>query len=269
MPIITISRDSSSHGKRIAERVANTLGYSCIGPEIVQQAAQSFDVDQKRLQLAVGRAPRFLDSFGSSKERHLALFRAAFFECMHSDNIVYHGMAGHLFLHDVPNVMKVRIVADLEERIREQMRRKNIGYDEAKALLLRQDQERSKWTKMLFGHDNRDPSLYDIYLNLHNISVDKAVEIIVDAVRISTNGHREIMRKMLADMALAARVEAKLYEVFSDVEATVRDGEAFVKVGASLIQESTAYSKAETAVADIQGLRRMHLGLTTPGSVPF
>ncbi len=269
MPIITISRDSSSHGKRIAERVANALGYSCMGPENVQQAAHNVDTDHIRVQKTAGHAPRFLDSFGSSKERYLALFRAAFFECMHSDNIVYHGMAGHLFLHDIPNVLKVRIVADFEERIRIQMRRKNIGYDEAKALLLRQDQERSKWTKALFGHDNRDPSLYDIYLNLHNISVEKAVEIIVDTVRISTNGHRDIMRKILADMALAARVEAKLYEVFSDVEATVRDGEAFVKVGAACIQESTAYSQAETAVADLQGLKRLHLGLTTAGPVPF
>ena len=103
------------------------------------------------------------------------MFRSVFFEHMSKDNIVYHGFAGHIFLEEVPNVIKVRIIADFEKRIRERMLRDHIDYDEARKRLTQQDKKRAKWTKHLFGKDHHDPRLYDIYLNLHHISVDVAV----------------------------------------------------------------------------------------------
>ena len=44
MPIITISRDSYSHGEEIAKKVAEKLGYECIGSEIIQHACDYMDL---------------------------------------------------------------------------------------------------------------------------------------------------------------------------------------------------------------------------------
>ena len=44
MQIITISRGSFSHGKEIAEKVAETLGYECVSREILLEAPQYFNV---------------------------------------------------------------------------------------------------------------------------------------------------------------------------------------------------------------------------------
>jgi hypothetical protein len=41
MSVITISRGSYSHGKEIAEKVAQKLGYECISREIILEAAYS------------------------------------------------------------------------------------------------------------------------------------------------------------------------------------------------------------------------------------
>ena len=48
------------------------------------------------------------------------------------DNVVYHGLAGHYFLQDIPHVLKVRIIADIEDRVEEEeMKRENISAAEA------------------------------------------------------------------------------------------------------------------------------------------
>jgi len=39
------------------------------------------------------------------------------------DHVVYRGLAGQYFLRDIPHVLKVRIIADMQDRGREEMRR--------------------------------------------------------------------------------------------------------------------------------------------------
>ena len=49
MQIITISRGSFSHGKEIAEKVAERLGYDCVSREILVEASQYFNVSEEEL----------------------------------------------------------------------------------------------------------------------------------------------------------------------------------------------------------------------------
>ena len=269
MPIITISRDSYSHGEEIAKKVAEKLGYKCLGPEIVQHACDSLDFPYSEIQKALHDSPTFLEHMVAKKEQHLALFRAIFFEYMCHDNIVYHGIAGHIFLAEVPNVVKVRVIADFDDRIREEIHREDVTYEEAQKRLVKEDKERVKWTKYLYGKDNHDPRLYDLHLNLHNISLDAAVTIIVGMAQVSTNGHVEMMRKKLRDMALAAKTEAWLLEIFPEVEAVARDGEVFVSVQGSILQEKLIEEKAREIMAKIDGIKTVRIGVAPSIYVPF
>ena len=269
MPIITISRDSYSQGEKIAEKVAQILGYRCIGPEIIQHACDCLAVPITKIEKALVEPSGILDRIVSKKEQYLAMFRAVFFEYMIQDNVVYHGLAGHVFLVDVPNVIKVRVVADIEDRANEKMKDQHLSYDSAMKRLSREDRERSKWTQQLYDRDNHDPRLYDIYLNLHNISLDAAVAIIVGATRVSTNGHAGIMKQKLKDMALAAKIEARLLEVFPEVEAFAKNGEVFVKIGGSIVQEDRIVRKANEIVSEIEGAGSARIGLSPSGHVPF
>ncbi|MBU0513634.1 MAG: cytidylate kinase-like family protein [Proteobacteria bacterium] len=270
MAIITISHDSFSHGQEIADKVAQRLGYECIGPEVIQEACEAFNLPQKALKRALHDSPRVLERFLSKKERYIAMFRAAFFERMRHDNVVYHGLAGHVFLAGVPHVFKVRIITHLDDRVREEMRREGItDPGEARRLIERRDAERKGWTRYLYDRDNHDPELYDIYLNLQGIGVDQAVEIIVNAMKISTNGHMPVMRKMLADRALEAKVEARLLEIFPDVQVQVREGEVFARINASIVQEDMVARKARGAVSDIEGVKAVRVGVAPSNYVPF
>jgi len=268
MAIITISRDSYSHGKEIAEAVAEKLGYKCVGPEVIKSACEALSLQASAIEEALYEAPSLFRRLGNKNERRVAQFRAAFYECMTKDNIVYHGIAGHVFLKDVPNVLRVRVIADFQDRLAEEMQRTGDDEHTATHRLLDEDKKRSQWTQYLYGKDNHDPDLYDIYVNLHNISVEKAVRIILDTASISTNGYGPQMKKRLADLALEARTEALLLEAFPEVSAEVHDGEVFARVNASIVQSEAVHDKA-VKVLERQGIHNAHVGVSASGFVPF
>lgn len=115
MSIITISRGSYSKGKEIAEKVAHELSYRCLAREVLLEASREFNVPEVKLVRALHDAPSVFDRLGYSKDRYIAYLQSALLNSLKPDNVVYHGLAGHFFLKDVSHVLKVRIIADLED----------------------------------------------------------------------------------------------------------------------------------------------------------
>ena len=182
MAIVTISRGSYSKGKETAEKLAAKLAYECIGRRILIEASKDFNIPEIKLTRALHDAPSVLDRFTYGKERYISFIRRRLIESVQRDNVVYHGLAGHFFLKGIPHVLMVRIIANLEYRVKEEMQRENISYDKARQILVKDDQERHKWALHLYGIDTNDPSLYDLVLHIDKLGVDDAVDIIAQTV---------------------------------------------------------------------------------------
>ncbi|MFH1934348.1 MAG: cytidylate kinase-like family protein, partial [Pseudomonadota bacterium] len=116
MSVITISRGSYSRGKEVAEKVARKLGYECISRDILLEASEEFNIPEIRLVRALHDSPSVLERFTHGKERYVSYIRKALLQHVQKDNVVYHGLAGHFFLLNIPHVFKIRIIADMEER---------------------------------------------------------------------------------------------------------------------------------------------------------
>jgi cytidylate kinase len=210
MSIVTISRGSYSRGKEVAEKVAQKLGYECISRDILLETSEQLNIPEIKLVRAIHDAPSVLDRFTYGKERYIAYIRAALLRHVQKDNIVYHGLAGHFFLQGVPHVLKVRIIADMEDRVKEEMKRENISAEEARRILEKDDQERRKWSHHLYGIDTQDSSLYDMVLHIKTMRVGDAVSTILLAVQLpayQTTSQSQIMLDSLAavDLAKAAQ----------------------------------------------------------------
>ena len=74
MAIITISRGSYSRGKEIAEKVAEKLGYECIGRDTLIEASEQFNIPEIKLIRAIQDAPSILERFGYVKEKYFTYF---------------------------------------------------------------------------------------------------------------------------------------------------------------------------------------------------
>jgi len=127
MSIITISRGSYSRGKEIAEKVASEMGYECISRDILLETSRELNIPEIRLIRALHDSPSILERFSHGKERYLCHIRKSLLQHLQKDNVVYHGLAGHFFLMNINHVFKVRITADIKERVKEEVKREKIS----------------------------------------------------------------------------------------------------------------------------------------------
>lgn len=228
MSIITISRGSYSKGKEVAERVAQRLGYECISREVLVEASDHFNIPEIKLVRALHDAPSILERFTYGKEKYLAYIESAFLDRVQNDNVVYHGLAGHFFLRNVGHVLKVRILAHIEDRVRLEMERENISREQALYILRKDDDERRQWSMKLFGADSWDPRLYDLVIHIKRIALEDAVDIVCRTAQLEQFRTSLESRNTLNDLVMAARVKAELVETCPSAMVTSVDGTIYV-----------------------------------------
>ncbi len=210
MPIITISRGSFSGGKLLAECLAARLGYRCIDRDQIIRKAAEWGVSQDDLRTAIEKPPSFLGQSQHTKYVYLAFIQAALTEEVRKGDAIYHGLAGHLLLGKGPHVLRTRIIAPLEFRIDKLQQRMHYSRKEAIAYIERMDDDRRKWTQFLYGVDWTDASLYDLVLNLEQMNLDEACEVISVAARLKCFASTAATQRAIDDLARASLVKANL-----------------------------------------------------------
>ncbi|UCG07828.1 MAG: cytidylate kinase-like family protein [Desulfobacterales bacterium] len=264
MGIITISRGSYSKGKETAEKLAQHLGYECISRDILLEASAHFNIPEVKLIRAIHDAPSFFERFKHGKEKYILFIREAFLEHIQKDNLVYHGLAGHFFIQGISNILKVRIIGNIEDRIKEEMRREKISEQEARYILKKDDAERRKWSMHLYGIDTNDPSLYDIVLHIDNLKVDDAVEILADVARRPCFQTTPESRMMLNDFHLAAKAHATIFDRFPSAEVKCKNAVVYVKIETALSLEEELTDTIKNILKDINGIKEVRVNV-----VPF
>ena len=232
MAVITISRGSYSRGKEIAEKVAEKLGYQCISRDLLLGVSRDYNIPEIKLVRAIHDAPGILKRLNRRDEKYVAFIKSALLNHLREDNIVYHGLAGHFFVKDVPHALKIRVLSDMEDRIKLEMEREGIDADAARRILEKDDKERLKWSRDLYGIDTADPFLYDLVLHIKHLTVDDAVDIICDCVAREQFQTTPESQRMMEDLALSASVQKALLAVGPDIQVCVDNQTAHVETQA-------------------------------------
>jgi len=268
MSVVTISRGSYSRGKEVAEKVAQSLGYECTSRDILLEASEQFHISEMKLIRAIHDAPSVLDRFTYGKERYVAYIQAALLKHVQKDNVVYHGLAGHFFLQNIPHVLKVRIIADLEDRVREEMKRENISAEKARYILKKDDDERRRWSQNLYGIDTWDSSLYNMVLHIGTITIADAVNIILNMIKLPHFQTTPESQKTLDSLSLAAQVKATLVKDFPSVGVSAKEGGVFVNISSPGKGEEIV-QKVRDAAQTVDGVKNVEVNVTPPLSSAF
>jgi cytidylate kinase len=210
MAIITISRGTFSGGRNFAECLAEKLGYRCISRIATHEAAKRYGVTDEELTEAIHETPGIWERLSSAKERYLACARAALISQVRDDNVIYHGLAGHFLLKGVPHVLRVRVVADAEFRIKGAMDRTRLVRNEAIEYINKMDEKRVRWTRFLYHVDWTDPSLYDLVLNFEHMGLEGACEIVCHIIGMPEYQTTPMSRRAMGDLVLSSHVKAIL-----------------------------------------------------------
>ncbi len=258
MSIIAISRGSYRRGKEVAEKVALKLNYACIDRDLLIDEMNLFHLPEIKLVRNIHDATSILDRFPYGKERYIASIRSALLKRCREDNVVYHGLAGHFFVKDVSHVLKVRIIADLEVRVKNETEREGISAQEARYILIKDDEERRKWALYLYGIDVWDSKLYDRVLNIGAVTVDDVVDIIVNTVKLPCFQPTSDSIKKINNLALAAEAQASLFE-FPNASVSAKEGKVLVSLKAPVEQQEFITKTVEDIVKSINGVEAVEV----------
>jgi cytidylate kinase len=211
MTIITISRQSGSEGNIITKMLSQRLGCKFFDKEMMAQLAEVIGLDATKIK-DLKAEDHHVKSFWEEAFSNLALpmvdpsiwvlttqyqarealdlsqvinlINAAY---VHGEDLIIVGRGSQIILNDKPDVLHVRIVAPLETRIQRWMKREGISYEEAKKVVENRNKKHIDFIKTHFHEDINNPELYDLIVNTGKLSLEKVVDLIIDASRSLLN----------------------------------------------------------------------------------
>jgi cytidylate kinase len=231
MSIISISRGSLSGGRALAERLAERLGYRCISSEALVEAAAKYGVPEPKLSAVFDKTPSFWERLTKSRRLYLIFIQAAMCELAQQGKLVYHGQGGQQLLKGIGHVLKVRLIAPLEYRIKAAMEREGLASREAAMQYIQQvDEERLRRLRYMFNVDWRDPALYDVVLNIEHMSLETAADVVIYMAQHPEYQPTPASHKKLNDLTVSCRLKASLaaHPTTSGIDVDVRADDGIV-----------------------------------------
>lgn len=196
MSAITISRQYGSGGGEVAARLAQRLDWQLIDHEIVAQVAHSLgiteeeaEVHDERVQGLIERAlnaltaaapliPPPLPLTGNAEVLYNDALRRVVGAAANTGRVVIVGRTGQALLANRRDVLHVRVVAPLKQRIAYVAGREGLDEAAAKARIQLKDRDRERYLQSQFGRNVNDPLLYDLIINTSVLDLDSAVDLI-------------------------------------------------------------------------------------------
>jgi len=191
IPVITISREAGSGGQLVAKGIAKRLGFDLFHREVIQEMAESAQVNSRLLETLDEKGLSMLEDWVSSlvHERHLWPDQYLQHLMKVIATIGRHGRAiivgrGANFVLPPEKRFRVRIVAPQELRVQNVARDLDIPVNEAKRRVIRTNSDRRAFIRKYFNADISDPINYDLVINTETLSVDVAIDTVCSAIKL-------------------------------------------------------------------------------------
>jgi cytidylate kinase len=220
MALITISRGTFAGGAKLAELLAKRLGYRIVSREaLYQQVEEAYGLTTAQVVEIMEQAPTHLElavernqrlAIGKRRRRLLFALQASLCGLLQKDEAIYHGHAGHLLLPGISHVLRIRLIAPRDIRIALAMERENLTKLEATKKVDRVDSERTRWVQAFFGVNWADSAIFDMVLNLEQMTLEEAAEITAHTAKLSSFLPSEKSLKGMQDLCLSSHVLAQL-----------------------------------------------------------
>lgn len=183
MPIITISREMGTGAYGVAKELAKKLKYTMVdGPKIAECAAQ-YGLTLEMLQAVDEKPPSYNtvdDRYRAASLNSIELMLLGFAK---KGNVILYGRGGQDLLQGCANVLRLRFIADFDERVERFSEREWIDPDLAQELIRRSDHQRGGFIHFYFDRDWNDALGYDLTFNTSRFSQESIVDIVAAAVK--------------------------------------------------------------------------------------
>jgi cytidylate kinase len=258
MRFITFSRKMGSNGTEVARRVAEKMGYKFFDTEAIERAAKEMGVLES-VKEADEKAPSLFQRLFSQKPA-IALdhLNSVVYELAERGDAVFLGRGSHILLKSFQCALHVRVTASLETRIHN-LEARGFPRDAAVRAIERSDQERGAFIRYAFRVDWESPEIYDLVLNMDKLSIDLAVNNVINLARSEEIKACSVdSLKSLEMMSLASRAEAALTEAGMNYSPSISVSAMVLEPGnvrlVGFVSDAAARTRAEKIVSAIKGV---------------
>jgi cytidylate kinase len=190
-PWVTFSRSEGSLGTEIAGRVAETLGWTVYGREIIETIARTSQVREKVLaaldEKIVGDLSDYMSRLSLRDYPGASVFVKRLMSVVsalgRNGEVVLVGR-GAQFLLRPEFGLRVRVDAPLELRARRFAEARDLAPAEARRRVRRIDAQRQAWIRRYFHGELLDPLSFDLVLSTEQLDVAQAAEVVARTVRM-------------------------------------------------------------------------------------
>jgi cytidylate kinase len=210
MSIITISRGLFSSGQALAEQVAAKLGYRSMSRELLIEAASRYEIPEATFTELLEPAPESAPIKPEQLRLYRVVLQATMCDVAQGGKLVYHGHGGQALLPGIQHVLKVRLVAPLAYRVARVRERHQMDQASAYLYIAKVDASRARRVQEFFGIDWQDPRHYDLVLSLGRLTLEEAVERVVEWAKRPEFQPTPASIQALQDLTVKAQVEAAL-----------------------------------------------------------
>jgi len=268
MQLICVSRGTLAGGKELAARLCENLGYRCLCREELTEAATNEGIQVGRLEAAMLKPGEFTSRLSLEREHYLAFTTDFLCRRALEGDVVYHGRQGHLVLPGVGNVLRVRVVADREYRIRAAVHQLGVSRDKARRYVEDVDEDRRRWARAMYGVLWEDVAHYDLVLNLERMSPVNAAAAVTSTAQLPDFQMTPASRKALQDLGLASRARVLLARddqtSCARFKTTCTDGVVTVTY---LPEDARLASQIPRVVGELEGMRDLRATMASTNIV--
>jgi cytidylate kinase len=230
LAIISLHSGSFTGARELAQRVSDDLAYRFVSREDIVDRTAQYGVSRERRERARRRHLGMLRPMDLEWAHYLVYKRAALSKEVRHGNLVYLGENGQELLRDFPNVLNVRVVADMELRVENLMGRTAYVMTRKKAtrIIERMEEKRMRWQRTLFDGGWREGEADDLVIESGRVGVPEACRLIREAVERPQYKTTARSLEAIELLAVAAELRARIAmdEAVADdsVEVGVRGG---------------------------------------------
>jgi cytidylate kinase len=216
MPIVTISHEIGSGGPEIGQQLAERLGYKHVDQELISEAAQRYGLLEEKLSHLDESKPSLFERFDAETRRYITAIQTSLYEFAEQDNVVLMGRGGQWLLRGIPHVLRVRVTAPFELRVKRLAKKlagsmgEQTNLRTVTEMARRDDNEKAGRMRYLYEVDLTDPALYELVINTEKLAISAAVEVIAGVARRPEMQTTEAGAQLVADRSLASRVQVAL-----------------------------------------------------------
>ena len=258
MPLIAMTREMGSLGKDVVAGIAARSGKRVVYHEIIEPIAN-------KMRLRKSHVERFLDGKSGMWERlttdktSLSIFTAdeTFRFLRDGSTGVIRGWGAVHLLRDIPHVIRVRVCAPMETRVKRMMER--LATDDRANVeneIQISEEAHTAITKRHFGVNWRDPELYDLVLSTERLSVDECVDEVEGLMKKRCFQETPESMRMVENLSLEWSVRSALRrdERTAEAEFTIQVNDGVARLMGVVNTQAEANAAADVA-RSVEGVK--------------